>query len=72
MRLNIDAKEYIRGAEMRAVKWNGREIRNGEFFHVRQAITSLPVYFLSGFLLTFPLGSFPDSGGVGRVRGGDG
>jgi hypothetical protein len=30
MRLNIDAKEYLRGAEMRAVKWNGREIRNGE------------------------------------------
>lgn len=29
MRLNIDAKEYIRGAEMRSVKWNGREIRNG-------------------------------------------
>jgi hypothetical protein len=29
-RLNIDAKEYIRGSEMRAVKWNGREIRNGE------------------------------------------
>jgi hypothetical protein len=30
MRLNIDAKEYLRGAEMRALKWNGREIRNGE------------------------------------------
>ncbi|QLI68001.1 uncharacterized protein G6M90_00g030840 [Metarhizium brunneum] len=28
MRLNIDAKEYIRGAEMRNVKWNGTEIRN--------------------------------------------
>ncbi|KAK3683413.1 P-loop containing nucleoside triphosphate hydrolase protein [Podospora appendiculata] len=28
IRLNIDAKEYIRGSEMRAVKWNGREIRN--------------------------------------------
>ncbi|KAK0382902.1 hypothetical protein NLU13_8818 [Sarocladium strictum] len=28
IRLNIDAKEYIRGAEMRAVEWNGREIRN--------------------------------------------
>ncbi|KAM7202928.1 hypothetical protein V8F20_004175 [Naviculisporaceae sp. PSN 640] len=28
IRLNIDAKEYIRGAEMRAVQWNGREIRN--------------------------------------------
>ncbi|KAH6995840.1 hypothetical protein BKA56DRAFT_539060 [Ilyonectria sp. MPI-CAGE-AT-0026] len=28
MRLNIDAKEYIRGTEMRAMKWNGREIRN--------------------------------------------
>ncbi|KAI5926623.1 P-loop containing nucleoside triphosphate hydrolase protein [Camillea tinctor] len=28
IRLNIDAKDYIRGAEMRALKWNGREIRN--------------------------------------------
>ncbi|KAK1831670.1 hypothetical protein QBC39DRAFT_350605 [Podospora conica] len=28
IRLNIDAKEYIRGKEMRAVQWNGREIRN--------------------------------------------
>ncbi|KAI0487789.1 P-loop containing nucleoside triphosphate hydrolase protein [Xylaria cf. heliscus] len=28
MRLNIDAKDYIRGSEMRALKWNGREIRN--------------------------------------------
>lgn len=30
IRLNIDAKEYIRGAEMRSVQWNGREIRNGK------------------------------------------
>ncbi|KAL4894971.1 hypothetical protein BDV59DRAFT_174221 [Aspergillus ambiguus] len=28
IRLNIDAKEYIRCAEVRALKWNGREIRN--------------------------------------------
>ncbi|KAK5625866.1 hypothetical protein RRF57_001582 [Xylaria bambusicola] len=28
MRLNINAKEYIRGREIRALKWNGREIRN--------------------------------------------
>ncbi|OJJ42804.1 hypothetical protein ASPZODRAFT_136934 [Penicilliopsis zonata CBS 506.65] len=28
LRLTIDAKEYIRGERMRAVKWNGREIRN--------------------------------------------
>ncbi|KAI0432789.1 P-loop containing nucleoside triphosphate hydrolase protein [Xylaria sp. FL1042] len=28
MRLNIDAKEYIRGSDMRALAWNGREIRN--------------------------------------------
>ncbi|KAI8950128.1 P-loop containing nucleoside triphosphate hydrolase protein [Xylaria longipes] len=28
MRLNIDAKDYIRGSEMRALEWNGREIRN--------------------------------------------
>lgn len=30
MRLNIDAKEYIGSAEVRALEWNGREIRNGE------------------------------------------
>lgn len=30
IRLNIDAKEYIQGKEMRAVQWNGREIRNGK------------------------------------------
>ncbi|MCJ1325771.1 hypothetical protein MMC10_002434 [Thelotrema lepadinum] len=28
IRVNIDAKEYIRSAQVRAVKWNGREIRN--------------------------------------------
>lgn len=31
MRLNIDAKDYLRGNEMRALQWNGREIRNGKF-----------------------------------------
>lgn len=30
MRLNVNAKEYMRGSEMRALKWNGREIRNGK------------------------------------------
>jgi SpoVK/Ycf46/Vps4 family AAA+-type ATPase len=29
IRLNIDAREYLEGNELRAVKWNGREIRNG-------------------------------------------
>ncbi|KPM34603.1 hypothetical protein AK830_g11966 [Neonectria ditissima] len=38
MRLNIDAKEYIRGAEMRAVQWNGREIRNGKSFCTAVAV----------------------------------
>ncbi|KAJ4982815.1 hypothetical protein SVAN01_11688 [Stagonosporopsis vannaccii] len=28
VRLNIDAKEYLDAKELRAVKWNGREIRN--------------------------------------------
>jgi hypothetical protein len=37
MRLNIDAKEYIRGPEMKEMKWNGREIRNGkQSSHPRQ------------------------------------
>jgi hypothetical protein len=29
IRLNIDAKEYLEGKELKAVRWNGREIRNG-------------------------------------------
>ncbi|KAE9365610.1 P-loop containing nucleoside triphosphate hydrolase protein [Stipitochalara longipes BDJ] len=28
IRVSIDAKDFIRGREMREVKWNGREIRN--------------------------------------------
>ncbi|KAK6953970.1 hypothetical protein Daesc_003932 [Daldinia eschscholtzii] len=39
MRLNIVAKDYIRGAEVRALKWNGREIRNAF-----QAAVSLAEY----------------------------
>lgn len=31
MRLNIDAKEYLRSSHVKAMKWNGREIRNGKF-----------------------------------------
>jgi SpoVK/Ycf46/Vps4 family AAA+-type ATPase len=30
LRLTIDAKEYINSKEVQAVRWNGREIRNGE------------------------------------------
>ncbi|KAI1750558.1 P-loop containing nucleoside triphosphate hydrolase protein [Xylaria castorea] len=39
MRLSIDAKDYIRGNEMRALKWNGREIRNAF-----QTVVSLAEY----------------------------
>lgn len=31
IRLNIDAKEYLESKELRTVKWNGREIRNGKY-----------------------------------------
>jgi hypothetical protein len=31
MRLDVNAKAYIRGAEISALKWNGREIRNGTY-----------------------------------------
>jgi hypothetical protein len=30
LRLNIDAKEYLRSSTVKAIKWNGREIRNGK------------------------------------------
>jgi hypothetical protein len=29
IRLSIEAKEYIAGSQIKEVKWNGREIRNG-------------------------------------------
>lgn len=29
MRISMDAKDYIKGKEAQATKWNGREIRNG-------------------------------------------
>jgi hypothetical protein len=35
LRLTIDAKEFIEGNAIRAVKWNGREIRNGMYTFVR-------------------------------------
>lgn len=30
LRISMDAKDYVRSNEVRSVKWNGREIRNGE------------------------------------------
>jgi hypothetical protein len=30
-RVSIDAKEYINSKEMKELKWNGREIRNGKY-----------------------------------------
>ena len=32
MRIPIDTKDYTNGQEVREVKWNGREIRNGKFY----------------------------------------
>jgi hypothetical protein len=30
LRVGIEAKEYINGHDVQMVKWNGREIRNGQ------------------------------------------
>lgn len=53
MRISMDAKDYIRGNEVRSVKWNGREIRNGELqtFHcpVKSNLMG-PVSFSNGRL----------------------
>lgn len=38
MRISMDAKDYIRGNEVRSVKWNGREIRNGGLQKFRCAV----------------------------------
>ena len=43
MRLNIDAKEYLRGSELRALEWNGREIKNGEKPHSLCRGESMPL-----------------------------
>jgi SpoVK/Ycf46/Vps4 family AAA+-type ATPase len=42
MRLNMDAKEYLKSKAVKAMKWNGREIRNGKHLrlHVRETRAS--------------------------------
>ncbi len=37
MRITQPAKDYVQSQELRALKWNGREIRNGE--HPRHPVT---------------------------------
>lgn len=32
IRVSIDAKDFIKGKQLREVKWNGREIRNGTYY----------------------------------------
>jgi SpoVK/Ycf46/Vps4 family AAA+-type ATPase len=36
MRLHPDAKYYLKGKEVKAMKWNGRDIRNGKRLLLRQ------------------------------------
>lgn len=50
IRLDIDAREYISGAEMRAVEWNGREIRNGEYLPIITAIFLRSLAFYASLL----------------------
>lgn len=59
IRLNIDAKEYLRGAEMRALKWNGREIRNGNntWIQIKREDTNLS-YHTTAFQTAVALAEF--------------
>lgn len=41
IRITMDAKDYIRGAEIQAVKWNGREIRNGEIANIHSSLEAV-------------------------------
>lgn len=43
MRITQSAKDYVQSQELRALKWNGREIRNGEH------PPGMPVTDISGF-----------------------
>lgn len=35
IRVSLDAKDYIKGKEIKEVKWNGREIRNGRIIETK-------------------------------------
>ena len=54
MRIPIDTKDYTEGKEVRALKWNGREIRNGEAnsstTQVKGRCTATDVFLLSSSL----------------------
>lgn len=45
-RVSIDAKEYINSKEMKELKWNGREIRNGKYLDPHARGTPLTWYDL--------------------------
>jgi hypothetical protein len=50
IRLSIDAKEYIESSKMmKAVKWNGREIRNGKLLCIYRLKRVAPTNTSSGF-----------------------
>lgn len=38
IRLNMDAKEYLDSKDLKSVRWNGREIRNGKWMRDEQPI----------------------------------
>jgi hypothetical protein len=36
IRVSIDAKDFIKGKQVRELKWNGREIRNGTYMTIHK------------------------------------
>jgi SpoVK/Ycf46/Vps4 family AAA+-type ATPase len=59
IRASIGAQEYIEGNEVRALKWNGREIRNGS------SLSSLSLQLTDTMLTLY---SFPNRSVTCRVR----
>lgn len=63
IRLTLDAKEYIEGEAIKAVKWNGREIRNGRYSRL-----ALPDSYENRAANQTNLNSNPNSRSPSRVR----
>lgn len=55
MRVSIDAKDFIKGKQMKELKWNGREIRNGAYFGYNLSGSSPPLAIINIVLFIFTI-----------------
>jgi len=57
-RISIDAKEYIKSKQIKELKWNGREIRNGTYLSNSSSNIGLTVFLFTAFQTAVALAEY--------------